>query len=117
MQYLILLPIVFLYTAVLWVVVLILYNLLFEPFDFGVLSAFALKSAILVGVVSLVVTFVPYGGLASLIVWWIGLMVVFQKDFWECRILVIMIWGVNFLFGLLIHALVLSMSAPPVSTV
>jgi hypothetical protein len=110
MEYLILFPIVFIYTAILWVAVLVVYNLLFEPFDFGALTDFAWKSAILVAIVSIIVTFVPFGGLASLIVWWIGLMIVFKKDFWECRILVILIWFVNFIFGLLIRGLVLSIA-------
>ncbi len=117
MEYLIIFPIVFVYTAILWVVVLVLYNLLFEAFDFGALGTFAGKSAILIAIVSLVLTLVPFGGLASLIVWWIGLMMVFNKDFWECRILVILIWGINFLFGLLIQGLVLSLARSPTSTV
>ena len=110
MEYLIIFPIVFTYTAVLWIAVLIVYNLLFEPFDFGALTDFAWKSAILVAIVSAIVTFVPYGSLASLIVWWIGLMILFKKDFWECRILVILIWAVNFVFYLLIRGLVLSIA-------
>ncbi len=59
MFYLIALPIVFIYTAILWVVVLILYNLLFEPFDFGALGLFAVKSAILVSLVTLTVVSFP----------------------------------------------------------
>jgi hypothetical protein len=111
------LPIVFIYTAVLWVVVLLLYNLLFEPFDFGSLGWFAGKSAILVFIVSLTVTFVPFGSLASLPVWWIGLMIIFKKDLLECRILVVLIWGTNFLFNLVMGAMLMSAGQSPVSTV
>jgi hypothetical protein len=117
MDYLIALSIVFIYTAVLWVVVLLLYNLFFEPFDFGPLGWFAGKSAILVFIVSLTVTFVPFGGLASLVVWWIGLMIIFKKDLLECRILVIMIWGTNFLISLAMGAWFMSARQSPVSTV
>jgi len=117
MQYLIILPIVFIYTAILWVVVLVLYNLIFEPFDFGPLGTFAAKSVGLVLLVSLVVTFAPFGMLASLIVWWLGLMLIFKKDFWECRIFVIMIWGINFLVGLGINAIIASLQRSPISTI
>jgi hypothetical protein len=117
MFYLIALPIVFIYTAILWVAVLFLYNLLFEPFDFGALGWFAGKSAILVFLVTLTVVFIPFGSLAALVVWWIGLMVIFKKDLLECKVLVAFIWGTNFLFGLAIRALLLSGSQSPVSTV
>lgn len=109
MIYLILLPIVFVYTAIVWTVVLIVYNLIFEPFDFGALSTFAWKSAILVLIASLVITFLPFGIYASLLVWLIGLIVIFKKDPWECRILVILIWVtyilVNFAITLLIEGM------------
>ena len=111
------LPIVFVYTAILWVVVLFLYNLAFEPFDFGSLGGFALKSTILVFLVSLMVTFIRFGSLAALPVWWIGLMVIFKKDLMECRILVVLIWGTNFLFNLAMGAMFMSAGQSPVSTV
>jgi hypothetical protein len=111
------LPIVFVYTAVLWVVVLLLYNVLFEPFDFGSLGFFAGKSAILVFLIALTVTFVRYGDLASLPIWWIGLMVIFKKDLLECRILVVLIWGTNFLVSLAMGAMFMSAGQSPVSTV
>ena len=74
------LPIVFLYTAILWAAVLFLYNLLFEPFDYGPLGKLAAKGSILILVITLIVGFSPVmGGLASLVVWWIGSMIVFKK--------------------------------------
>jgi hypothetical protein len=100
MDYAIFFAITYAYTAILWVVVLVIYNLIFEPFDFGPLGSFAWKSAVLVLAVALVRTFVPFGGLASLVIWWLGLMVIFQKDLWECRVLVILIWGTSFLLGM-----------------
>ena len=117
-SYLVLFPIVYVYTAVLWVVVLVLYNLLIDGLDMGALGSFAWKSAILVLFVALTVTFVPWGDFASLIIWWIGLMVIFKKDLWECRILVTMIWGVDFLCTLLVKSLLMaSLERSPVSTV
>ena len=110
------LPVTFVYTAVLWAVVLLLYNMLFEPFDFGALGWFAGKSAILISIVSLI-TIVSYGILATLPVWWIGLMVIFKKDLMECKILVVMIWFTSFLFRLAMGALFLSTGPSPVSTV
>jgi hypothetical protein len=112
------LPVVFAYTAILWVAVLVLFNVLFEPFDFGPLGWFTVKSAILVLLVTLLVGFYPIlGGLVSLAVWWIGLVVIFKKDLLECKGLVFLIWGTNFLFGLAIQAMLLSTSRSPVSTV
>jgi hypothetical protein len=118
MDYLIALPIVFIYTAIIWIAVLFLYNMFVEPFDFGPLGRFAGKSALLVLLVALTVTFVPFGSLASLLVWWIGLMIIFKKDFWECKVLVILIWGMSFLLDLAIKAVLMSLAAQsPVSTV
>ena len=79
MANLLLLLIAFVYVAVAWVVVLSLYNFFMEPFDFGPIGMFALKSTILVTAVALFVAFVPLGLLASLIVWWVGLMLLFKK--------------------------------------
>jgi hypothetical protein len=33
--------------------------------------------------------------------------VIFKKDFWECKILVILIWGISFLGNLGINALLM----------
>jgi hypothetical protein len=113
MVYLIILPIVFVYTAIVWTAVLVVYNLFFEPFDFGALSEFAWKSAILVLVASLVITFIPFGIFASLLVWLIGLMLIFKKDLWECRVLVILIWATYFLVSFAISFLIELMLPKP----
>src|SRR5689334_18388331 len=107
MATLLFLIVAFVYLSIIWVAVLAIFNVFVEPFDFGPLGLFAAKSLALVLTVSLFVTFVPYGGLASLIVWWIGLMVIFKKDFWECKILVVLIWGISFLGNLGINALLM----------
>lgn len=105
MPYFIAFLIVFTYTAILWVIVLAIYSAFFEPFDFGPLSTFALKSAILVGIVSASGLFLGIGGrLANLLIWWLGLILLFRRDFWESRVLVVLLWGVNFLVGLLLQA-------------
>lgn len=106
MEYLIIVPIVYVYTAIVWVAVLIIYNLLFEAIDFGALGAFAWKSAILVLVATLVITFIPFGIFASMLVWFVGLMVIFKKDPWECRILVILIWVTYFLINFALSTLI-----------
>jgi hypothetical protein len=102
--------IVFIYTAILWVVVLVIYSAFIESFDFGPLSTFALKSVIVVGAVAAVATFVPYGGLFNLIVWALGLLIIFRKDLWELRVLVLLLWGVNFAAGLLLRGILQSMA-------
>jgi hypothetical protein len=86
----------FVYLFVLWVVVLVVYNFVFEPFDFGPLKYFAAKSALLLTIIA-IIYLIPYLNWFSLIVWWIGLMIIFKKDFWECRILVLLIWGLSFI--------------------
>jgi len=93
--------IVYAYTWFVWVLVLVIYNLLIESFDFGPLGAFAWKSAILIFIVALVIMNVPFGALASLLVWLVGLLVILKRDLWECRVLVIMIWGAYFVVSLL----------------
>ncbi len=66
------------------------------------------KSLILTGVIALVVTFVTYGGFFTLVLWWLGLMVVFKMDFWECRMLVFLLWGVNYVAGLILRGMMMS---------
>ena len=99
--------IIFLYTAVLWVVILFLYSTLVESFDFGVLSTFAWKSAILIAIISAVEAFVPYGGWFTLLIWALGLLLLFRKDPWESRILIVMIWVTNFIVGWVIRLMFL----------
>jgi hypothetical protein len=93
--------IIFLYTSVLWIVVLYLYNRFIEGFDFGNFPGFLGKSVLLIAVVSLC-GFHLYGILLSVIIWWGGLMLLFKKEFWECRILVLLLWGLFFVTGMLI---------------
>jgi len=101
--------IVFIYTAILWVVVLLIYSAFIESFDFGALSTFALKSVIIVGVIAAVATFVPYGGLLNLLIWGLGLVIIFRKDLWEVGVLVILLWAVNFAAGLILRGVLQSM--------
>jgi hypothetical protein len=104
MEYLIAYPIIFVYLSVLWVAVLVVYNMIFEPFDFGALGPFAAKSAILIAIMS-AISLIPFVYFFSLIFWWIGLMIVFKKDFWECRILVFLIWGLSIVFRFALGAM------------
>jgi len=107
MSAMLLFAIVFLYTAVLWVVILFIYSTFVESFDFGVLSTFAWKSAILIAIISAVTVFVPYGGFFTLLIWALGLLLLFRKDPWEARILIVMIWVSNFVVGWIIRLLTL----------
>ena len=106
MEYVIAWPIFFLALSIVWVIVLVLYNLIFEPFDFGPLGSFAGKSALLIAIMATIYV-MPYVNWFSLIAWWFGLMVVFKKDFWECRILVFLIWGVTFIIRLFLSGILL----------
>jgi hypothetical protein len=110
MVYVAVFGIAFLVTFFIWVVVLIIYSTMIESFDFGYLPAFLLKSVILVTAVVLVVMFVPFGGLLSLLVWAVGLMTLFRMDAWGSRILVMLIWAVNFVASLAIRGILANMA-------
>src|SRR5262245_25621960 len=107
MEYVIAFPIIFIYLSVLWVGVLVVYNIFFEPFDFGPLASFAGKSAILIAVIT-AISLIPYVYFFSLIFWWIGLMIIFKKDLWECKILVFLIWGLSILFRFVLGGLLMA---------
>jgi len=107
----------FFYLAIIWVVVLAIYYVFLEPFDFAPLGSFVGKSIALILIVALFTAVVPYGNYATLIIWWIGLTLIFKKDFWECKILVILIWGISFLVWLGVKALLASFERSPISTV
>jgi len=107
MSVMLLFAIAFLYTAVLWVVILFVYSTFVESFDFGVLSTFAWKSAILIAIISAVEVFVPYGGGFVLLIWGLGLLILFRKDPWEWRILIVMLWVSDLIVGWIIRLLTL----------
>jgi hypothetical protein len=112
MPALLLFLIIFVYSAVLWVVILFLYSTFVESFDFGILSKFAWKSAILVGIVAAMEAFIPHGSWFTPFVWGAGLVILFRRDAWETLILVVMIWVANFLVGLIIRLLLLRLWEP-----
>jgi hypothetical protein len=91
--------ILYVIVAVIFVIATIAYSSLIEPLDFGSLLPFVGKAAVLVGIVSGVLL-IPYGGWFALIVWWVGVMIVFRVDFWSARILVAIIWVLTFLVRL-----------------
>src|ERR1041385_4048187 len=98
--------IIFVYTSILWGVVVYLYNRFFEPFEFGTLGSFLGKSALLIFVVSLCgLHFI--GILISVLIWWAGLRLLFKEDFWACRILVLLLWGLFFASSILIAGFVI----------
>ncbi|MCS7046333.1 MAG: hypothetical protein NZO58_08260 [Gemmataceae bacterium] len=89
------------YSAVLWVVVLVLYSVWIEPFDFGPLSSFAWRSSVLLTIVTTnTLLLKTTGDLINLLVWWLGMLILFRRDFWESRVLVMMVWGAHCVAGL-----------------
>lgn len=83
-------------TLVIWLIVVLIYNKVIESIDFGSLPRFVLKSLLIVAVVVPVIFYVPFGGYLSFAVWGIGLMIIFHMDVWEAKMLVMLIWAVNF---------------------
>ncbi len=96
MLYVLAFAIFYVFYAVIWVVSLVLYNMVMGGFDFGALTHFALKSAALIAVVSAVVL-LPFGGWLALAVWWFGVVLLFGMEFWEAKVLVLMIWVLSVL--------------------
>jgi len=84
------------YSAI-WVVSLVLYSTLVCGIDFGALWQFALKSVVLVGIVTLVM-FIPFGGWLALNVWWLGALLVCGMEFWAAKVLVLIVWALSFCF-------------------
>ena len=91
MAFVIAFVIIFVVTAVAWVAAVTVYNLVVGGFNFGELSAFVGKSAVLVAATT-ALAFIPYGGWLALAVWWFGVVAFFGMDFWEAKIIVIIIW-------------------------
>jgi len=108
--YAIVFAIIFAYTLVVWLIVLTIYHNLIEPFDFGPLSTFAVKTLVIVAIVTTVVLLVPGGRYLALLIWWLGLAVLFGRDLWESRMLVVLLWVVNFVVGLALQAWLLSLA-------
>src|SRR5262249_59217017 len=100
--------VIFAFSAVLWVVVLVIYSVLVESLDFGRLSLFAAKSVVLIGVVAAVVTFAPGGILVSMLAWGLGLVLIMRLDFWTAGKVILILGGVNLVAYLLLYWLVLS---------
>jgi hypothetical protein len=101
MEYLRLFDILMLASTIIWVAALIIYSTLIGGIDFGPLHVFAVKSAILLFVANSVGT-LPCGGWAALGVWWIGIVLLFGMEWWEAKVLVLIIWVLNFGTGMLI---------------
>jgi hypothetical protein len=47
--------------------------------------------------------------LLNLLIWGLGLVIIFRKDLWEVRVLVILLWAVNFAAGLILRGVLQSM--------
>jgi hypothetical protein len=109
--------VIFLYSAILWVVVLVIYSALVESLDFGRLWLFAVKSLVLIAGVAAVVTFVPGGIFVSMLAWGVGLVLIMRLDFSTAGKLIVVLGGVNLVAYLLLYWLVLSPGAPSLSTV
>src|SRR5262245_25996722 len=90
------------FSTVIWVLALIMYNIVLGGIDFGPLELFAVKS---VGLIAVANTFalVPFcGGWMALAVWWIGIVWLFKMEYWEAKVLVLIIWVLNFISRLAI---------------
>lgn len=90
-----------------WVAALFVYHTIVGGIEFGPLLEFALKSALLVLVATIVLVAIPLFGIPMLIVYWIGLVFLFGMEFWEAKFLVFIIWALNFGMGLLMFALLM----------
>jgi len=90
-------------STVIFFVAMVLSNLIAEAVDIGEIHVAIIKAFGLLLVVNLV-SLLPFGNWAALVVWLVGLMVVFRLDFWEARILIVFNWGLNFAVNLFLMA-------------
>jgi hypothetical protein len=82
-------------STVIFFIAMILSNAIAEAVDIGEIHVAIIKAFGLLLVVNAISLF-PYGNWAALLVWLVGLMVVFHLDFWEARILIVFNWGLNY---------------------
>lgn len=90
---------VYIVLAVIFAAATMLYSSLIGGLDFGALGHFIVKAGLLVAVVA-GVTLLPFGGWLALGAWWIGVVWLFEIDFWDAKILVAIIWGLTVLLRL-----------------
>lgn len=103
MDYLLVFAILFVIYLIVWIAGLFLYSIFVGGIDFGAMGVFALKSAALVAVVAGVML-IPFGGWLALLVWWVGAVALFGMEFWEAKVLVLIVWGLSFLLRLALIA-------------
>jgi hypothetical protein len=99
MQYAVGFAILYVIVAIIFVAATVAYSALIGSLDFGAFWPFVGKAALLVGIAAAVML-LPYGGWIVLVVWWVGVVLVFRVDFWQARILVVIIWALSFLVRL-----------------
>jgi hypothetical protein len=110
MNYVIAFVTLFVAYSVIWIASLVVYSMLIGGIDFGVLWQFALKSAALVAVVSLLVL-IPFGGWLALAAWWFGAVFLFDMEFWEAKVLVLIVWALSFAIRFAVFAAMVSAKA------
>lgn len=82
-------------STVIFFIAMVLSNAIAEAVDIGEIHVAIIKAFALLLVVNLV-SLVPFGNWAALLVWIVGLVLVFHLDFWEARILIVFNWGLNY---------------------
>jgi hypothetical protein len=100
MEYVLAFVIVYPILAVIFGVAVFLYASFIGGVDFGALGQFIIKAAALVAVVTLVLFVPAVGGWIALGVWWAGFVLLFGMEFWEAKVIVIIIWALTFLVRL-----------------
>jgi hypothetical protein len=95
-------------SMVIFFLAVIITSVAIEALDIGEIHAAVFKAFLLVVLVNLV-RLVPFGGYLTLLVWLVGLLVVFRLDLWEARMVLLINWLLNmavsfFLLGLLMSA-------------
>lgn len=103
MEPLILFAILYVLLSIIFGIATTLYVMLVGGVDFGTIWVFLAKAAILVGLVSFVMLLPRGSGWLALLVWWGGVMYLFEMDYWEARIMALFIWGLTIAtrFGLI----------------
>ena len=84
-------------------------SIIFEAVEIGEIHVALFKAFFLVSIVN-VVSLIPFGGLLAFVIWFAGIMILFQADPWEARALIFTNWALNLGVKLLIFAAFMSLT-------
>jgi hypothetical protein len=89
-------------STIILIVAMILTSKFLGGVDFGNVGAVVLKSAALLVLVTAVSVFIPFGVFFTLAIWFFGLMYLFNLDWLQTCVLVVINWGLFVLLSIVL---------------